>query len=363
MGSLTELFTNVEFTAGNVFIRVFFFFAITIIPLLFFFESRITHQIASTSDIPKPPPTKVKQLRVYPIKSCRGIVVQKAKVFKTGLDLDRNWMFVDATTWKFLTIRQLSAMTLINTALTENDELEISISGAPDLKVKIAAHPSKDWLKANTELVEVEIWGTKTDAWAYAADLAAPFCKFLDKDIRLVYKGPSPRVLRGSGAPKVLGRTQSTKFADMMPVLVANQKSIDELNRRLKLVSEEPMSIERFRPNIIVESNEPWGEDVWKTLRIGGSGEKTEKKREGVTMDVVCRCARCQVPNVNPETGVKNKKQPWDTLMSYRRIDRGITFKPCFGMLCAPREEGDVEVGMEFEVTDVTEQHFFLKSL
>ena len=60
---------------------------------------------------------------------------------------------------------------------------------------------------------------------------------------------------------------------------------------------------------------------------------------------------------MNPDTGVKNPKQPWDTLMKYRRIDEGINFKPCFGLLCVPRNEGFIEAGTDFEVLEVTEEH------
>lgn len=78
-------------------------------------------------------------------------------------------------------------------------------------------------------------------------------------------------------------------------------------------------------------------------------------------IDVQARCARCQVPNVNPETAEKHAKEPWDTLVSYRRVDEGIKFKPCFGMLSVPRNEGEIAVGMRFEVTELTEDHYYTK--
>jgi hypothetical protein len=248
-------------------------------------------------------------------------------------------------------------MTLINTAINDKDELEVSISTKQDVQFNIPAHPSKDWLGENTELTECEIWGEKVDGYVYSTKLTAPFCDFFKKDVRLVYKGPTPRVLRGNGSPKVLGRTESTKFADLMPIQVSNQKSIEELNFRLKFIGEKPISIERFRPNIVVEGESPWYEDVWKTVKMGPNEKAT------VTMDVAARCARCQVPNVDPDTAVKHKKQPWDVLMSYRRVDKGITFKPCFGMLCVPREEGEITVGMDFKITEVTSQHKYIKGM
>lgn len=138
--------------------------------------------------------------------------------------------------------------------------------------------------------------------------------------------------------------------------------SLRELNTRLKDKSENELTIERFRPNIIVNSDnlKPWEEDEWKTLRVnppksylGSLSAMTGIGNVAIDMDVVARCARCQVPNVDPDTALKDKKEPWTTLVSYRRIDEGIKFKPCFGMLCCPRTEGAIEVGMDLEICEV----------
>jgi uncharacterized protein YcbX len=280
------------------------FFLLAIPLILFLFDYFRQKQQTKGEGLPIPPPTKIVEIRVYPIKSCRGFKVEKAKLLKTGLDLDRQWMFVDAGKMSFLTIRQISKMTLIDTAITENDELEISIRNSnPTVRFTIPARPSKEWLEKNTQLSEVEIWEQKLDGFAYPKALTQPISDFLEKDVRLVYKGPKVRTLVGNGAPKVLGRTESMKFADLMPLQISNRKSIEELNGRLSQISHEAISIERFRPNIVVEGESPWYEDTWKTIKIEGEGRR-------IVSDVVARCARCQVPNVDPDTAVKDKKQP-----------------------------------------------------
>jgi uncharacterized protein YcbX len=91
-----------------------------------------------------------------------------------------------------------------------------------------------------------------------------------------------------------------------------------------------------------------------------GLGKKSEE-REGLTFDIVARCGRCQVPNVDPVTAEKHKTQPWDTMMKYRRVDEGLKYKPCFGMLGVPRGEGNISVGMRFEVLEETDEHFYIK--
>ncbi|KAF7586789.1 hypothetical protein BBP40_008335 [Aspergillus hancockii] len=347
---------TLDISGGHPLAFILFTVILATVFLLHYRQSGSQPASSSSKPLPSTPPAdKIIGLRVYPIKSCRGFDIKSAYLFRTGLDLDRNWMFISTETREFLTIRSNSNMTLIRTAFdAETDTLNIFIK--EHKIVEIPAHPTTEWLRSNTELKKAGIWGEQTDAWEYKASLTQPFSDFLHRDVRLLYKGPRPRTLRGCGAPKLLGRTAATNFADMMPVLVVSMASIEELNKRLVSSGDKEIEIERFRPNIIIRGSEPWNEDGWKTLRLNdGEG--------ALELDVVSRCLRCQVPNVNPETADKHPRQPWEQLMKYRRIDPGFKFKPAFGMLCVPREEGFVEVGMKFNVTSMTNDHFFINPM
>ncbi|KAF2116198.1 hypothetical protein BDV96DRAFT_45219 [Lophiotrema nucula] len=339
--------------------------SIFLVPILsYLYLQRYTRK---SSGGPIPPPTQITKLLIYPIKSCHGISVPSARLLPTGLDLDRQWMWVTYPDYKFLTIRNLSKMTLIRPAYdAERDVLTVT-APAPDsvdekLHFEIPAHPSKDWLAKNTEVVPATVWGTTTPAHCFSTKLTGPFNEFFGQEVRLVYKPPvsdEPRPLVGNGAKDVLGRDASVCFADLMPVLVGCENSLAELNARLKKAEDLSIEIRRFRPNILVKGHEPWDEDRWKSVRLTGSS-----KRSPINLDVVARCARCQVPNVDTETGEKHKRQPWDTLMKYRRVDPGITFKPCFGMLCVPQGNGgEVNVGEMLEVTATTKNHVYIKGM
>lgn len=281
-------------------------------------------------------------------------------------------MWVTYPDFKFLTIRNLAKMTLIRpTYNAETDTLTVT-APAPNrvdekLQFEIPAHPSQEWLEKNTELVKATVWSTTTPAYCYSTALTGPFNEFFGKEVRLVYKPPfsdSPRALGSNGAKQLLGRDASTCFPDIMPVLVGTEQSIEELNSRLKAAEDLTIPITRFRPNIVVRGNSPWAEDSWKTLRITSSGDSSVWSKlgfGGLKLDVTQRCARCHVPNVDTETAEEHKRQPWDILMKYRRIDEGITYKPCFGMLCVPRGGGGkVEVGMQLEVTELTDKHRYV---
>ncbi|RAO70979.1 uncharacterized protein BHQ10_006991 [Talaromyces amestolkiae] len=306
------------------------------------------------------------ELRVYPVKSCRGISLRKTKMQMHGLDLDRQWMFVDAKTHDFVTIRQNPRMTLINTAISEDGKQLILSVG--DEQIRIDAYPSREWLAQNLTLIPVKIWSDNTDGYMYGADVNSTFSRFLGQEVRLVYKGPTDRILDTNAKPELLGRHQSTYFPDQMPLLIASDASITELNSRLTQKGEKAITIERFRPNIIIKGNRAWSEDSWLTVQITSSSqsstpsEAAAAKREAkpIVIDVVARCARCQVPNVEPTTAEKHKREPWNTLMSYRRVDEGSKYKPCFGMHSVPRSEGEIEVGMQLEVLMETDKHKIL---
>ncbi|GAB7331976.1 hypothetical protein MBLNU13_g03884t1 [Cladosporium sp. NU13] len=314
---------------------------------------------------PIPPPTQIVSMRVYPIKSCRGIEVDETRLRKTGLLLDRNWMFISKSDRKFMTIRSNPAMTLIDTNIIVQDnqtQLEITVHGK-EARVVIPAFPTKEWLAANTTLSEVEIWEEKTDAYEYSDEINATFTKFFEQDVALVYKGPQHRNINVNGRAELYGKSQEHHFADVISLQVASEASLNDLNKRLaKIPGADPLTVERFRPNIIVRGRDdhPWEEDTWKRVRITTNLPDREMLFK-LDLDVVARCARCQVPNVNPDTAEKHPKQPWDELMKFRRVDKGgpAKWKPCFGMLCVPKNEGLLMVGSTLEVLETTDKHLY----
>ncbi|HEX3139107.1 MAG TPA: MOSC domain-containing protein, partial [Rhizobacter sp.] len=93
--------------------------------------------------------------------------------------------------------------------------------------------------------------------------------------------------------------------------------SLAELNGRLK----EPVTMARFRPNLVLSGLEAHGEDHLDEIRF-------ETPEGVVRLKLVKPCTRCAIPNVNPLTGELGT-EPGDTLSSYRadaRLDGAITF-------------------------------------
>ena len=93
-------------------------------------------------------------------------------------------------------------------------------------------------------------------------------------DVRLVWcHEPARRRLQ----PGFATDADHTAFADAFPVTVASLASLRRLNdwivERALEVGEEPpeaLPVERFRANLVVDGDEPFAEDHWSSLHVGG---------------------------------------------------------------------------------------------
>ena len=92
-------------------------------------------------------------LYVHPIKSCRGIALQRAQVVATGLAHDREWMLVDAS-GRFITQREQPRLTQVATAL-DDAFLHVEIASHGDIRLP---------LDHEGELRQVEVWRSRVPA-------------------------------------------------------------------------------------------------------------------------------------------------------------------------------------------------------
>ena len=144
-----------------------------------------------------------------------------------------------------------------------------------------------------------------------------------------------------------LGKTPPVGLADGFPFLLISTASLAALNKRLAARGEAEMSMDRFRPNIVVDGVEPFEEDTWRTVRIGG-----------VVFRVVKSCPRCKMTTVDPATGDMDKRlkaEPLNEFKSFRALaqrkkDKHEVF---FGQnLVAEHVDGEVSIGDCVEVLE-----------
>ncbi len=251
---------------------------------------------------------RIAQLFIYPIKSCGAIELKEALLTDTGLDLDRAWMLVDEA-GEFVTQRELPRMTLIQPLLNTFDMI-LKAPGMEPLHVPIEEVGAA---------VSVKVWEDTAKAFDMGDDAADWFSTFLKKTVRLVRFDPDQTRL--SSMKWTNGIEAKNGFDDGFAVLVTSTASLQELNDKLEAAGEQQVTMQRFRPNIVLTGVEAHDEDRLDTLHI-------TTKEGDVQLKHVKPCVRCSIPTVDPKTGKTNPAVS-DTLQTYRQtpqMDNGVTF-------------------------------------
>ena len=264
----------------------------------------------------------VSHLYIFPIKSLRGISVSSATVTDRGFEHDRRWMLVDPQN-RFLTLREFPQMARLQPSISE-DGLTVSALDQPVEDVSIPFNASEGQ-------EEVTIWNAICKALRVAPPIDDWFSKRLDTPCHLVFM-PDTTMRPVDTTSGYAPEGKFTSFADAYPFLMLGEASLDDLNSRLPV----PVSMLRFRPNIVFSGGAPYQEDEIEAFNINQ-----------VHFTGLENCARCQIPNVDPDTGVPDsQKQPLRTLAQYRTQDKKINF----GRNVVHTGTGTVRVGDEIRL-------------
>ena len=257
-------------------------------------------------------------LYVYPIKSCAGIPLQSSDLSATGLRHDRSWMLVDET-GEFMSQRAHPRMALISIRFSA-EHLIVSAPGMEELEIPL--YPQAE------SSIDVRVWGDTNRGELVTEEANRWFTEFLKFPCRLVHKPEDdPRLVDSSFAES----GDQVGFADGFAFLLISEASLEDLNMRL----EDPLPMNRFRPNFVVKGCGPYAEDGWSRLRIGS-----------VPFRVAEPCPRCAITTVDQETGTRGK-EPLRTLATYRKFE-GEVF---FGRNLIHDTLGTVSVGASVEAT------------
>ncbi|MFN6996559.1 MAG: MOSC domain-containing protein [Aquincola tertiaricarbonis] len=251
----------------------------------------------------------VHSLHIHPIKSCGGIAVRQGLLIETGLELDRAWMVVDEH-GEFLTQRELPRMQLVKPTLRTDD----LVLRAPGM---LALHLTIDAVEAPCRAT---VWGDEVAAFDMGKVAAQWFSDYLGRPARLVRFDPEHR--RACDTKWTAGLPAQTAFADGFPLLVTSTASLAELNRRLAEAGRPAATMERFRPNLVLDGLEDaHAEDFIDELVI-------ESPQGPIVLKLVKPCSRCSIPDVDPATAETGHAIA-DMLVAYRadpRLNGALTF-------------------------------------
>ncbi|HVS50806.1 MAG TPA: MOSC N-terminal beta barrel domain-containing protein [Opitutaceae bacterium] len=238
-------------------------------------------------------------LFIYPVKSLRGVAVSSAEIDTLGFVGDRRFLIVDET-GRFLTQRALPAMARIATAL-DRETLTLSAEGVGSIAVTRTV-PAASAASATRSVTVWKSTGLLADDCGDAP--AAWLSDFLKTKCRLVRVGE--KFLRPVLKPAA-GPADLVHFADAVPFLVIGEASLADLNDRLVARHEEPLPMNRFRPNLVIAGSQAFAEDDWPRFRIGE-----------IVFRAAGPCARCIVTTTDQLTGERGR-EPLRTLATYRR--------------------------------------------
>jgi uncharacterized protein len=238
-------------------------------------------------------------LNVYPVKSCKGIALEQAELTESGLAFDRHWMLVDNNK-HFVTQRDQPRMALVASEI-RGDSLMLSAPGMPALAIAIDAEGAR---------LAVTVWDDRCSAIDQGQVAADWFSSFLQRPLRLVRFDPA--IKRYSSAEYTGDTKAATEFSDGYAILLLSEASLADLNARL----EQPLAMNRFRPNIVIRGVQAYDEDHLYSLRRGD-----------LELRIVKPCTRCQITTTNQDSGEVGR-EPLQTLRTYRRHPKlgAITF-------------------------------------
>lgn len=239
------------------------------------------------------------QIWIYPVKGLRGYQVTHAAITARGLQHDRRWMLVDAQ-GQFITQRQLPGMVLIRTAVAA-EQLKLQIPGLGSVSVPI---PSE----GEAEAVTVTVWRSQCRALRPHHPVHELLSHLLGRTCSLVYMPDSTH--RAINPDYARTASDHVSFADGYPYLLATEASLAALNAQLA----EPVTMERFRPNLVIAGATPFAEDHWREIAIGD-----------LPFTAVKPCERCSVITVDPDRGT-TAKEPLQTLALLHRVQHKVIF-------------------------------------
>ena len=322
---------------------------------------------------PSSPKLTVKSLHTYPLKSAQSLSHTTHSLSKYGLANDRILMIARAASnptapLRFFTQRQSGALATIACTPT-NAGYYISSSLLPSVTQPLfVQYPPTTTLESR----DCVVWDDTLSLLDFG-DAACEYCDaalvntcfspmrvpltaaYITKivslfspatnfgPLRLVCMPPcDPNYTRTANpiyfppsALTLAGTPPPSSLSDGFPILITGTASLADLNSRLKT----PILMNRFRPNIVVNTTVPFEEDSWRVVLVNG-----------VIYSVLKGCPRCKQSCTDQLTG-KLHEEPEATLQSYRRMSTRHPEDVFFGQNVATKGEGGtVSVGDEVRV-------------
>ena len=248
---------------------------------------------------------QITDLFIYPVKSLKGIALDKALTGQRGLEFDREWMITD-NAYNFISQREIELMTTIETKI---DTSSLILSSPQNRAIKVPLESNR------INKVKVMVWDDYCDAYDEGDEASSWLTEALG-----THKGSSLRLVRFDQKDKRLvpkkylnGVHAESAFSDQFPYLITSWESLSKLNNGLLENNSKKVSMNRFRPNIVIKGLS----DIEKMTSFNLTCEKGDYQ-----FGLRKPCKRCKITTINQETGeVENPKEPLATLVKLKNSE------------------------------------------
>ncbi|XP_022606172.1 mitochondrial amidoxime-reducing component 1-like [Seriola dumerili] len=272
----------------------------------------------------------VSQLLIHPLKSGRAVSVALAECQNIGLKFgelqDRHWLVVTED-GHMVTGRQEPRLVLVSLTC-EGGQVCLNGPNMEELRFPVK--------QPDNPVIDCRVFSSDIQGRDCGEEASQWLTRYLgaEKTFRLVHFEPQMRARRPVEMEPLFPQYEQVAYPDVGPVMLLSEASVKDLSGKL----EKDVTVDRFRPNIVIGDCDAFDEDSWEEIQIGS-----------VRLQRVMSCGRCIFTTVDPETGIINRKEPLETLKSYRlcKPSEKHIYKssPLFGQLHTVKKTGILQVG------------------
>ncbi len=248
----------------------------------------------------------IQNLITYPLKSAKGILLPETHITRLGFNHDRYYAIAN-TNNQILTAREVPELLQIQPIFTDGG-LQFCYTNTSSKTINISTTESPTTFSLfKKPVTAIPINNSELDSW---------FSSILKQSCKLVFICKNH--LRENNK-------HTLSFNDVAPIHLVNLNSLNALNLHLKT----PVTVHRFRPNIIVKDVPAFEEENWTNIRIGNCSFK-----------VIAPTERCSLITLNEKNSVKDKQQEPLRTLAKNFLKNG---KTTFGIYLAPIQTGIIK--------------------
>jgi len=296
---------------------------------------------------------RIQKLTIYPIKAVPGIDVNELELTSLGLKYgnfrDRGFMVVNANN-KMQALLNERKLIFIQLRI-DDDKLILSDSRAQHDVVTVQF---KHQVTESDKMFSAELFEATVQCVDCGDEVANWLERVLDNHLglRLVQyvDGLNTRPTYSKGKfSREIEQEHQIVFQNKASVMIANDKSLHDLNDRIKISSgpDEQVPMKNFKPNLVItDTLKAWDEDNWTVVTFNYDGNKQDKQ---LKLLMVNRCDRCPQTTISRDDATMGK-EPLQTLRKFRTSknkDEMERFgrKVFFGTLYVVQSTGKIVIG------------------